>query len=125
MLDFSSPVLKAYPRETVIAEKFQAMVQLGVANSRMKDFYDIWFILTHMPCDAESIKTAIVKTFKRRKTDIPKHLPVCFSEDFFLDASKQKQWDAFLNKNRFPTIIDLKSVIIKIRSYLLPLVGVE
>lgn len=120
LLDFSAPIIKAYPPETVIAEKFQAMVQLGIANSRMKDFYDVWFILTNMSIDNDSLKVAIEKTFKRRKTELPKSLPFSLSDGFFLDSDKQNQWNAFLNKNNFSTKVDLQTVILKIR-HLLPL----
>ena len=71
MLDLPAPRLRAYARETVIAEKFQAMVALGRANSRMKDFYDIWLLSQSFPFDDDRQARAIAATFERRETEIP------------------------------------------------------
>ncbi len=75
LLDLPSPRLRAYPRETVIAEKFQAMVLLGRANSRMKDFYDVWILSRTYKFDDERLPRAIAATFARRKTPVPEELP--------------------------------------------------
>lgn len=75
MLDFPSPRLHAYPRETVVAEKFQAMILLGLANSRLKDYYDIWILSRNHAFDGERLSRAIAATFERRRTAIPQELP--------------------------------------------------
>ena len=74
MLDFPAPHLRAYARETVIAEKFQAMVMLGRANSRMKDFYDVWVLSRASEFTDDRLARAIAATFARRNTEIPSEL---------------------------------------------------
>lgn len=96
MLDFPPPRLRAYARETVIAEKFQAMVALGRANSRMKDFYDIWILSRSFAFDDDRLPRAIAATFARRGTPIPEELPDALSPAFAADAQKQQQWRAFI-----------------------------
>lgn len=96
MLDFPAPHLRAYARETVIAEKFQAMVFLGRANSRMKDFYDIWVLSRATEFNDDRLARAIAATFARRKTDIPSELPDALTPAFAADASKVQQWNAFV-----------------------------
>ena len=75
MLGFPMPRLQAYARETVIAEKFQAMVMLGRANSRMKDFYDIWILSRSFDFNDDRLARAITATFERRETPIPTEVP--------------------------------------------------
>jgi predicted nucleotidyltransferase component of viral defense system len=75
LLGLPAPRLRAYPRETVIAEKFQARVMLGRANSRMKDFYDIWILSRHYDFEGPGLARAIAATFARRRTLIPTELP--------------------------------------------------
>ena len=96
MLDFPMPRLRGYARETVIAEKFQAMVALGRANSRMKDFYDIWILSRSFNFDDERLPRAIAATFTRRGTAIPQDLPDALTPAFAQDAQKQRQWRAFV-----------------------------
>ncbi|EIM72219.1 hypothetical protein A33O_20605 [Nitratireductor aquibiodomus RA22] len=96
MLDLPAPRLRAYARETVIAEKFQAMVALGRANSRMKDFYDIWILSRSFAFEGDRIARAIAATFARRDTEIPTDLPDALSPDFAADDQKQRQWKAFV-----------------------------
>lgn len=100
MLELPAPHLKAYPRETVIAEKFQAMVSLGIANSRMKDFYDLWTLSQEFDFAGASLSNAINATFKRRSTALPRKLPLALTEEFTLDAQKLNQWKAFLRKSK-------------------------
>ncbi|ALA17794.1 MULTISPECIES: nucleotidyl transferase AbiEii/AbiGii toxin family protein [unclassified Chelatococcus] len=96
MLDLPAPRLRAYARETVIAEKFQAMVALGRANSRMKDFYDIWILSRSFAFDDDRLSRAIAATFARRNTEIPTGLPDALTTDFAADEQKQRQWKAFI-----------------------------
>lgn len=95
LLDQPAPNLRAYPRETVIAEKFQAMVALGRANSRMKDFYDIWELSKAYEFDADRLAKAIKATFQRRSTEIPASPPDALTAAFAADPQKQQQWSAF------------------------------
>lgn len=98
-LDFPEPEIRAYPVYTVIAEKFQAMVALGVANSRIKDFYDIWVVATSMALDGQLLVDAVRATFMRRNTKIDDAQLIVFGEEFMKNANKQKPWAAFLGKN--------------------------
>jgi len=120
ILDFSGPRLYGYPRETVIAEKFEAMVKLGQLNSRMKDFFDILLLSRQFAFSGVTLASAIAKTFARRKT--PLHLPpVAFSETFSNDPQKIAQWNAFLRKSKLaPPAHNFSEAIAIIRAFLLP-----
>jgi predicted nucleotidyltransferase component of viral defense system len=96
LLDQPAPKLKAYPPEAVIAEKFQAMVYLGLANSRLKDFYDIWVLARTCEFKDDRLARAIRATFDRRKTEIPADRPDALTEAFANDQTKIKQWTAFV-----------------------------
>jgi predicted nucleotidyltransferase component of viral defense system len=104
LLEFPAPVLRAYAKETVIAEKFHAMVVLGMTNSRMKDFFDIAWMANHFDFDEAVLRRAIESTFSRRNTPIPTTPPLCLTEEFFADAAKQRQWNAFTNRIAQPSI---------------------
>jgi predicted nucleotidyltransferase component of viral defense system len=95
LLDFSAPRIRAYARETAIAEKLQAMVVLGDANSRMKDFYDIWTLSKSASFEGDRLARAIAATFARRKTETPDGLPRALTPEFASQAMKQAQWAAF------------------------------
>lgn len=97
ILDFPSPCLRMYPKETVIAEKFEAMVSLGMINSRLKDFFDIWFLSRHFDFDGAVLATAINKTFVQRNTALSAEL-IALNSDFDAHISAQNQWGAFLKR---------------------------
>ena len=119
-LDFPSPQLRIYPVYVVIAEKFQAMVMLGIANSRMKDFYDIKTIADTMALDGRILFEAIKATFERRKTDITTKPLYVFSGEFKQDNGKQTQWAAFINKNELEKDNDFSSVVDELQYFLEP-----
>ena len=98
LLDLPPPRIRAYPKETVVSEKLQAMVAFGMVNSRMKDFYDLWVMSRQFHFAGETLTRAIRATFKKRKTAIPKETPLVFSPEFTGDRSKLTQWQAFLNR---------------------------
>jgi len=99
LLDFPAPRLKVYPPETVVSEKFEAMVRLGDLNSRMKDFYDLWLIFRSFKLDKTEVAKAVKKTFERRHTQLPKDDRL-FSEDIYdKNSDRQILWSAFLRKN--------------------------
>ncbi|KQB60740.1 MULTISPECIES: nucleotidyl transferase AbiEii/AbiGii toxin family protein [Acidovorax] len=98
--DFQAPTLRMYPVYTVIAEKYQAMVMLGQANSRMKDFFDLAVIARRTELDGATLAMAIAATFARRQTALPTERPLALTKQFSADAAKLRQWQAFLNKNR-------------------------
>lgn len=116
-LDMPSPHLRAYPPETVIAEKFHAMVVLGRANSRMKDYYDVWMLTSAFDIEHERLRRAIVATFARRCTVIPAEVPDGLSDAFATDPGKQRQWDAFA-RNLSGTIPGFGLVVSELRQRL-------
>lgn len=98
--DLPAPRIRVYPRYTVIAEKFEAIVSLGIANSRMKDFFDLWVLTRQSEFDSAILRRAITATFARRATALPATTPIGLSDEFSADAAKQIQWRAFVTKNR-------------------------
>ena len=100
LLDLPRPRLRAYPRETVVAEKLHAMVLLGLRNSRLKDYFDVHALLREGEIDATQLAQAISATFERRRTDLPENVPVGLSDTFSADPGQQARWRAFLDKNR-------------------------
>jgi hypothetical protein len=100
LLDVPAPALRAYPRETVVAQKYQAMVTLGIANSRMKDFYDLWVLARQFAFAGTTLAGAIRATFGRRKTALPTRPPLAWTPAFYDDATKKQQWQAFLKKSK-------------------------
>lgn len=98
--DFPAPTLRVYPVYTVLAEKYQAMVMLGQANSRMKDFFDLAVIARRTELDGATLAAAIAATFAHRQTALPTERPLALTRQFSEDAAKLRQWQAFLNKNR-------------------------
>jgi len=121
ILEFPQPVLKAYSTETVVAEKFEAMIALGFTNSRMKDFYDIWRLSSECDFNGELLIAAIEATLEKRKTHIFAWPPVALSDDFAGDPEKSKQWHAFLNRIGSAERIDLESLVLHLREFLIPL----
>lgn len=95
LLDMETPQIRTYPPATVIAEKFQAMVALGVANGRMKDYFDLWAIPRALPIADADLDAAIRATFERRQTDIPSDRPAGLSKALTAEDAKQRQWRAY------------------------------
>jgi hypothetical protein len=123
LLDGPAAVLLTYPRETVVAEKFEAMVKLGIANTRMKDFHDLRALSQLFPFEGQLLSEAIGRTFERRKTTLPSEPPIAFTSEFFEDKSKQLQWTAFNGKNKlYIEAVPLKTVVGDIEQFLMPLV---
>ena len=118
LLDLPVPRIAAYQKETVIAEKFQAMVDLGIANSRMKDFFDLWTFAREFEFDGEVLGDAIGATFERRETAVPKVVPLALTSEFADDPTKQKQWAAFANKLGLK--VELPELTKSIKSFLMP-----
>jgi hypothetical protein len=118
LLEFPAPRLRAYPRETVVAEKLEAMVKLGLANTRMKDFYDLALMSKMFAFDGETLVSAIRATFERRGTPLPSALPTALTPAFTEDPGKSIQWSAFLRKSGIGTGEDLPSVTATIAEFL-------
>ncbi len=122
LLDFPKPKVRVYPVETVVAEKLQALVTLGIANSRMKDFFDLWHIARNTDFDGEKLSAAIRGTFERRKTVIPSETPVGLSAEFSGNPMKQTQWRAFCRKAvKADKAVKLDQVVDLLSGFLLPI----
>jgi len=120
LLGFPSPILHAYPRETVTAEKLEAMVVLGMANSRMKDFYDVWMMSRELQFNGRTLAHAIQATFQCRQSEFPQAVPTAFTEEFAQNPDKSTQWNAFLSRNRLDAGgMDLAQIIQEIRLFLM------
>lgn len=98
--DVAPPSLRAYPVYTVIAEKYEAIVSLGMANTRLKDCFDLWFLANYAEIDKAILPQAIQATFARRRTEVPNAAPLGLSDAFAASSVKQQQWRAFLSKSR-------------------------
>ena len=124
LLDFPKPRVRAYPAETVIAEKLQAMVHLGLANSRMKVFFDLWHLGRGMNFDGPALGQAVQETFRRRETLIPEDTPLALTEAFAKNPMKVVQWNGFIRKtvgSRAP--VELAAVVAFLNSFLGPILA--
>lgn len=117
LADVPAPKLRAYPKATVVAEKLHAVSILGMTNSRMKDFFDLWVLLRDPALQGTEVRQAIEATFTRRQTALPDTLPVGLSDTFANDGAKQLQWRAFLRRNHLDAL-ELAAVLLEIRTRL-------
>jgi hypothetical protein len=123
LFDAPPPLLKAYPRYTLVAEKVEAMVKLGLANSRMKDFYDLWLVSKLFLFEGSVLRNALENTFNRRHTIFPASTPFAFTPAFFADPQKTVQWTAFVKKSKPDIPVgDLSAVIADIAVFLVPVI---
>ncbi len=120
ILDFPAPRLRTYPPEAVVAKKFEAMVRLGMANTRMKDFYDLWVMASSFAFCGNSLADALVATFSSRGTPLPINPPIALRSEFGADATKQAQWTAFAGRSRLSAIPSLETVVAVLRRFLWP-----
>ncbi len=119
--EFAAPKLRVYPRYTVVAEKFEALSSLGIANSRMKDYFDLWILAQHTDFDGDTLRQAVQATFDRRKTALTGRIPFGLTDEFAQDVQKQAQWQAFLRKNRLEALA-LHEIIAALSSFMLPVI---
>lgn len=121
LLDFDIPHIYSYSIESTLSEKFEAIVSLGLANTRFKDFYDIYVLLQSKNIDDEVLKQALVQTFSNRNTtfnDI-----VVFDKNFSSDAERQKRWNAFTKKKTALMQVSFEDVVLTIKNYFEPLIN--
>jgi hypothetical protein len=122
LLDLPAPKLRAYSRESAVAEKFEAMVKLGLLNSRMKDFFDIWLLCRQYEFGGKTLAMAITKTFAHRKTGISA-TPEALTPAFADLPAKQAQWRAFIRRTRLQSPpADFAEVVQTIGGFLQPVV---
>lgn len=120
ILPMPAPMLRGYPPETVVAEKLQAMIYLGTANGRMKDFYDLWILADRFKFKSEVLQDAIRRTFEHRHTQIPVTEPAAFTAQFAQE--KQGQWMAFIKTSTITNAPDqLETVLVRLREFTMPI----
>jgi hypothetical protein len=114
--DVAAPSLRAYPVYTVIAEKYEAIVSLGMANTRMKDYFDLWFLATYAEIEMTMLEQAVRATFARRGTDLPLTTPSGLTDTFATDSVKRQQWRAFLAKSKLaaPDLTEVVAGLIRL-----------
>lgn len=117
--DLSPPRLGAYPVYTVVAEKLQAIVSLGMVNTRLKDYFDLQVLLEREQLDEEVLAAAIRRTFAVRSTPLPQEVPLGLSPEFADDFGKQAQWRAFLRANELVEV-PLSDVVERLSTWLMP-----
>lgn len=122
ILDFPAPLIDAYCWETVIAEKFEAMLSLYTLNSRLKDFYDISYLATRQSFDGTRLQNAIAGTLRKRGI-VVEPTPSVFQPLFMQDATKQVQWQAFLRKTGLNAEPSFEKIMTAIREFLAPVVA--
>ena len=103
LLDLPTPEIRMYPRETVVAEKFQAIVSLSTANTRVKDYYDLWHVSQRYEFNGTVLNRAILRTFGRRETALPEETPAGLRLDYLSDAQRVRQWNAFVERSTTAT----------------------
>lgn len=121
LLNMPAPKIKVYPRETAIAEKLEAILELGIKNSRMKDYYDLALLARHFAFEGATLRAAIEATLNRRGRSIPTELPTGLGDAFAQDASRNIQWKAFIRKHPASELPpDLATVVRHVRTFLEP-----
>jgi len=121
LLDYPTPQIKAYAQETMIAEKFHAIVDLGMRNSRMKDYFDIFYLSREFDFKGKELSRALVATFERQATALPRRAPIGLSPEFSSDSSKKIQWKSFLiQKNVLDIETKFEQIVAAVRKFLMP-----
>jgi len=124
LFDCPPPLLKAYPRYTLVAEKLEAIVKLGLANSRMKDFYDLWLISKLFSFEGNVLRNALENTFERRRTAFPAATPFAFTSVFYEDHQKLVQWHGFIKKSKSDIpVSEFCAVIAEISEFIMPVIN--
>ena len=125
IIDLPKPKLRIYPKETVVAEKFEAMVKLGITNTRMKDFWDVQFLIKHFPFEGQVLQKAIKATFASRQTIAPTSFPIALTDIFAKAPEVLTNWKGFIRKNKIDADTDLETVIENLRRFIEPIIEAE
>lgn len=120
LADMPAPRILAYNPATSVAEKVEAMVVLGEANSRLKDFYDVWLLATALDFEGSAVAAAFKATFDRRRTPIPDGVPVALTGEFADDSLVRERWAAFVRKSGVDVKLEFSSVVAVVRAFVLP-----
>ena len=121
ILDFPPPKLRGYSKESIVAEKFESLVTLGILNSRMKDYFDIWSLSRRFDFDGNALRDAITRTFSNRETPIVPE-PVGLTSKFADDPSKKAQWRGFVRKGRLHAAAELPEFVVALSTFLGPII---
>ncbi|WP_026396302.1 nucleotidyl transferase AbiEii/AbiGii toxin family protein [Acetobacterium malicum] len=121
LLDMEIPTIYAYSLASAVSEKFEAIVSLGYANSRLKDFYDIYILLCNFDFDGNELCEAIIETFSHRGTRMDDI--VAFEDDFADDTTRRNRWNAFVKKKRAMVIIEFSDLLISMKLFLEPVIN--
>lgn len=122
LLDHPPPRILIYPRESVVAEKLEAMVSLGITNTRMKDLFDLHRLAADFPFDGNTLSRAIRATFARRGTPLPDGEPLLLTPGLLTAPERQIQWRAFLRRSRLDAPHDAGALADELRAFLLPVI---
>lgn len=122
LLNAPAAHLLVYPRETVVAEKCEALIDLGLSNSRLKDFYDLRHLAAHFDFEGALLRRALTATLERRGTSIPPLPPPALTASFYEDADRARQWRAFYEKlgSSSETFVPLEDCIRDLLVFLMP-----
>ena len=120
LLNMDAPVLYTYSRESIIAEKYEAIIQLGYGNGRLKDFYDIYLLAKTFDFDGETLKEAVKQTFEHRKT-IPDDSSL-YEDDFINEPLLSSRWEIFKKQKQAIDTLSFKETIIFIRNFMFPVI---
>ncbi|HLY32334.1 MAG TPA: nucleotidyl transferase AbiEii/AbiGii toxin family protein, partial [Ktedonobacterales bacterium] len=125
LLEFPAPRIRAYARETVIAEKVSALIVLGPDNARIKDYFDLWFLSRKFQYTGMVLRDALAATLVRRGVGVPDGIPPGLSDPFANDRGKQTQWSAFVRQSVSTDISSttLSGITTQLRSFLLPILS--
>lgn len=121
LLDFPAPEVHAYPPETAIAEKYEALVRLGTTTGRIKDFYDLWYLAAHFAFEGPVLQYAIQNTFDAQRSQLPVEAPTALKGEFETDPSKQELWKAFTRRTGIVSPGSLDETLALLRTFLLPI----
>jgi hypothetical protein len=123
ILDLPAPVLPSYPRESVVAEKLEAITILGMLNSRLKDYYDLWLLSRMYEFDGELLSSATSATFLNRRTEIAAD-PVGLGESFAADSAHVRQWQTFRRRSRlYAAPEDLSELVLAVGEFAKPVLS--
>lgn len=121
LIGLPSPHVRVYPPETVVAEKYEALVRLGAINSRVKDFYDLWTLAREQAFTGPVLAKALRATFMRRNTALPVSTPLALTASFVDDLAKRQLWQAFVSRNKLdPVALTLTETVELLCDFLLP-----
>lgn len=120
LLDFPVPIVRAYRRETIVAEKLEIMVTRGLANSRMKDYFDLFYLARNFAFDGTELTQAVSVTFQRRGTPFPERTPAGLSRDFAADSTGQARWRSFVQRAHLDLHPGFEEVIQAVQNFVWP-----